>query len=150
MATWFVHSLPNGSSYEPRFRRQHFRRHPDFSPNNLQEHPTSPNKPHHHLPTPNTPSTPSSNPLTSNPIPLNHDLRPTRPPHNPLRHALDLRRARTADLESLPNISLEQRMHLRDVLGYDNWPTHFQTHTDFHTHFIDAAEPGYWTVVRGG
>ncbi|KAF9690785.1 hypothetical protein EKO04_011119 [Ascochyta lentis] len=50
-----------------------------------------------------------------------------------IRHSLELRRARTATIESLPETSFEQKIQLRDILGYDNWPTHFQTYDNLHT-----------------
>ena len=50
----------------------------------------------------------------------------------PIRYALELRRARIAAIESLPGMLYEQKINLRNLLGYDNWPTHLQTYENLH------------------
>ncbi|KAF1360777.1 hypothetical protein EJ07DRAFT_176851 [Lizonia empirigonia] len=58
-----------------------------------------------------------------------------------LRKSLELRRARIVAIESLPNMSLEQKMLLRDCLGYDNWPTRFQKYDNLQAHLSESANP---------
>lgn len=62
------------------------------------------------------------------------------PTITPIRHSLELRRARIAAIESLPDMTLKEKLHLRDMLGYDDWPTRFQTHENFHAPMFHGEE----------
>lgn len=48
------------------------------------------------------------------------------------RHWLELRTERTRVIESLPDMSLDQKIRLRNALKYENWPARFRTYENFH------------------
>lgn len=56
-----------------------------------------------------------------------------------LRQSLELRRARIIAIESLPNMSLEQKILLRNCLGYDNWPTRLQKYENIRASLSESA-----------
>jgi hypothetical protein len=57
---------------------------------------------------------------------LNSDQ--TYPDVTTIRHQLQLRRARIVAIESVPDMTLEAKLLLREVLGDTKWPTRFRTH----------------------